>query len=387
MVYSFKLSMENNIINKIKKILKGGKGKSFLGIDMGSSSIKVVQLKNKKGVVVLETYGELSLGPYAKTESGRSTNLSEEETQEALVNLLKEANVTTTECGVSIPLKSSLVFTMEVPTTDKKQLDQIVPIEARKYIPVPISEVDFDWKIIPKENKTVSSFIDSSDKIKKEEDEKKTEVLVVAIHKDVVSQKSKIIENSKLKLNFLEIEIFSTIRAVAGQNLLNFAVLDMGSGVTKLYIVERGVVKDSHIIGRGSQDITLNISRATGVSVEEAEKQKVKIGVNGRDENEKRVSDVVSSNLEYIFNEANKAILAYQKKYNKNVDKLIISGGGSVLNGMVDFVKAHTEMEAEVTDPFSKIETPAFLDDLLKKVGPSFAVALGLALRGLGQYD
>ncbi len=379
-----------NPFDKIKKILGGAKRDSFLGVDIGSSSIKVVQLVKKKGVVVLETYGELSLGPYAKIESGRATNLSDAEVGEALNSLLKEANVTTDQCGVSIPLKSSLIFTIEMPTDDPHQLTQMVPIEARKYIPVPISEVDFDWKIIPKESSTTSDFVGESsvEKIKEEKAaSQKTEVLVVAIHKDVVSQKRAIIENSKLKLNFLEIEIFSTIRAVAGQNLLNFAVLDMGSGATKLYIVQRGVVKDSHMIARGSQDITLNISRATGVSVDEAEQQKVKIGVKSQNEQEKKVSDIVSSNLEYVFNEANKVILAYQKKYNKNIDKLIITGGGSVLNGMIDFAHSHSEMEAEVSDPFSKVETPAFLEDLLKKVGPGFAVSLGIALRGLSQDE
>ncbi|MBU1557652.1 type IV pilus assembly protein PilM [Patescibacteria group bacterium] len=375
--------------NPFKKIFGGRKDASFLGVDIGSSSIKIVQLKKKKGVVVLETYGELSLGPYAKTEAGRSTILSEAETAEALTNLLKESNVTTSECGVSIPLKSSLVFVMEMPTDDPKQLAQMVPIEARKYIPVPISEVDLDWKIIPKINHATSGFDESTDSSVKEKpkDIKKTEVLVAAIHKDTVAQKKTIIENAKLNLNFLEIEIFSTIRAVAGQNILNFAVLDMGSGATKLYLVEQGVIKDSHIIARGSQDITLNISRSTGISIDEAEKQKITIGVNGQTEKDKQVSDIVSSNLEYIFNETGKVILSYQKKYNKNIDKLIVTGGGAVLNGMVDFAQSHSEMEAEVTDPFSKIETPAFLDDLLKKVGPGFAVSLGIALRGLSQSE
>jgi len=375
--------------NPFKKIFSRNKDQSFLGVDIGSSSIKVVQLKKKKGVVVLETYGELSLGPYAKIESGRATNLSETEIGNALASLLKEANVTTAECGVSIPLMSSLVFIIEMPTDDPHQLAQMIPIEARKYIPVPISEVDLDWKIIPKTDKGVSSFTDesSTEEKLKEKVIKKTEILVAAIHKDTVIQKKTIAENSKLKLNFLEIEIFSTIRAVAGQNILNFAVLDMGSGATKLYLVEKGVIKDSHIIARGSQDITLNISRSTGVSIGEAEKQKVDIGIKGQTEQEKKVSDVVISNLEYVFNDANKVILAYQKKYNKNIDKLIVTGGGAVLNGMVDFAQSHSEMEAEIADPFSKVETPAFLDELLKKVGPGFAVSVGIALRGLGDME
>ncbi len=372
-----------NILKKIEDLGKmlGGKSSSFLGVDIGSSSIKIVQLKKKKGVVVLETYGELSLGPYANIEAGRATNLSSTDLSNALSSLIKESNVTTKECGVSIPLRSSLVFTMEMPMMDEKQLSQMVPIEARKYVPVPISEVDLDWRVIPEEEAPISSFM--GEEKKKETKQEKTEILAVAIHKDTVEKQKEIISGAGLKLNFLEIEIFSTIRTIAGQNMLSFAVLDMGSGSTKLFIVEKGIVRDSHMIDRGSQDITLNISRSTGISVNDAEQQKIKIGVKGESDSEKEVSDVVYSNMEFIFGEVNKTILAYQKKYNKNISKMVITGGGSIINGMIDFAKSHSEMEIEIADPFSKIDTPAFLDDLLKKVGPGFAVALGIALKGL----
>jgi len=366
----------------------GKKEGSFVGIDMGSSSLKVVQLKRQKGVAILETYGELSLGPYANIEVGRATDLSSAQLSEALVNLMKESNVTTKECGVSIPLKSSLVFNMELPTMDPKQLQQMIPIEARKYIPVPISEVELDWKVIPKDETAVTSFMGEDNLSTTKRDETpKTEVLVAAIHRDTVIRQKEIIAGAGLNLSFLEVEIFSTIRTATTQNILNFAVLDMGSGATKLYIIEKGMIKDSHMIGRGSQDITLNIARATGISVNDAEQQKIKVGVVGTTDSEKEVSGVVYSSMEYIFNEASKAILAYQKKYNKNIDKLVITGGGSIINGMLDFAKSHTEMEVEISNPFSKVEAPAFLDPLLKQVGPGFAVALGLALRGLREME
>ncbi|OGD68808.1 hypothetical protein A3E89_00735 [Candidatus Campbellbacteria bacterium RIFCSPHIGHO2_12_FULL_35_10] len=366
----------------------GKKEGSFVGIDMGSSSLKVVQLKRQKGVAILETYGELSLGPYANIEVGRATDLSSAQLSEALVNLMKESNVTTKECGVSIPLKSSLVFNMELPTMDPKQLQQMIPIEARKYIPVPISEVELDWKVIPKDETAVTSFMGEDNLSTTKRDETpKTEVLVAAIHRDTVIRQKEIIAGAGLNLSFFEVEIFSTIRTATTQNILNFAVLDMGSGATKLYIIEKGMIKDSHMIGRGSQDITLNIARATGISVNDAEQQKIKVGVVGTTDSEKEVSGVVYSSMEYIFNEASKAILAYQKKYNKNIDKLVITGGGSIINGMLDFAKSHTEMEVEISNPFSKVEAPAFLDPLLKQVGPGFAVALGLALRGLREME
>jgi len=367
-----------NPLKSLANIFGGKDENNFVGVDIGPSSIKVVQLKNQKGVIILETYGELSLGPYVNIEAGRSTNLSNEQISEALINLIKESNVTAKRCGVSIPLRSSLVFTMEMPDVDSKQLTKMIPIEAKKYIPVSINEVDLDWRIIPKEES-----IFEEDKNKKNVPNNKVEVFVVAIHKEIISKNTEIIQNSGLNLEFLELEIFSTIRAVAGQNILNFAVLDMGSSSSKLYLVERGIVKDSHIVGKGSQDISLNISHSLGIGVDEAEKRKKEIGLTGVSEEDKKVSEIVASNLLYILDQTNKSILDYQKQYNKNIDKVVVTGGGAISRGLLDFAKSKVNTEVEIADPFAKVQNPAFLDELLKQVGPGFSAALGLALRGL----
>ncbi|MCK5021626.1 MAG: pilus assembly protein PilM [Candidatus Pacebacteria bacterium] len=367
------------------------KSNSFLGVDMGSSAIKVVQLKKEKGVAVLETYGEMALGPMAGVEIGQATNLSDKQISTALINLVNESKVNVDQCGVSIPVRSSLVFDMEVPKVIPEQLKKIIPIEARRYIPVPISEVVLDWRIIPKQEfsnnendikDTRPAAKSLNTKTKKPDSLDKLKIFVVAIHKNAMEKYQRIIKNAKLDLNFLEIEIFSTIRSVVNQNIGTVVILDIGSSVTKAYIVEYGVVKDSHVINKGSQDISLAISRAMGITIEEAEKKKREIGLNG-DGDSIKVSDIVSANLKYIFIEVNKIMRNYQVKYNKNIGELIFTGGGAVIKGLPAFASSSLEINSKVADPFNKIKNPAFLDDVLKEIGPEFAVAVGLALRGL----
>ena len=111
-------------MGNLLKNLFAKKGDSFLGVDIGDSSIKVVQLKKVKGVVVLDTYGELALGPYANIEKGRATSLSSSDIAKALVTLIKESSINTNDCGVSIPLKSSLIFVMSLPNVSEKQYYQ-----------------------------------------------------------------------------------------------------------------------------------------------------------------------------------------------------------------------------------------------------------------------
>src|SRR3989344_3866484 len=100
--------LEKVLAGDVSSFLKSGGG-SVLGIDIGSSSIKVVQLRRHRGAAVLETYGELSLGPYAGVEIGRATSLPAEKLAEALTDVLKEANVTAKSCALSIPLSASLI--------------------------------------------------------------------------------------------------------------------------------------------------------------------------------------------------------------------------------------------------------------------------------------
>jgi type IV pilus assembly protein PilM len=378
----------SNSLSNIFKNLFNSKEESVFGIDVGSSSVKVVQIKKKKGKAILETYGELSLGPYAGFQIGQSTSLPPEKIIEVLKDVMKEANITTKNCGIAIPIKSSMVFTIDMPMFSEKQLNQMVPIEARKYIPVPISEVTLDWFVIPTEERIPddSSADLPTDQKNKEEDKKRVQVLIVAIHNDVLTRFSNIVRGSELNAGFFEIEMFSTARAVLDQDSAPVMIFDMGASATKLYIIERGIIRNSHIISRGSQDVTLSISSALGVAVDKAEKMKINFGSNLPEEDQ-QIADIIGLVIDPILSEVNTVLLNYERKYNKNVMKVLLSGGGSGLNGFAEYVSKKINTEATLALPFSKIETPAFLNETFKKAGVGFSVAIGVALRRLQEIQ
>ena len=378
--------MENpldTVKNFINSFTLGSKGdKSILGIDIGSSSIKVVQLKKKRGVVILETYGELALGPYSELDIGRATNLPPAKLTEALKDILTEANTTTKACGVSIPFSASLISIMSFPENiGQEKLAQMIPIEARKYIPVPISEVTLDWFVVP----------ESEDKYLSHENtgtgdasaaQHQTDVLLVAIHNEVLHKYREVLQEANLSVSFYEIEIFSTIRSAVGRGIKPVMIIDIGAAATKVYVVELGIVKISHIINKGSQDLTLALSRSMGVSVTEAERLKREIGLIGTSD-KPQVKESILLTLEYIFSESNRVLLNYQRKYNRSVSKVLFTGGGSALKGLQEEATGRFSTEIAVADPFAKTQTPAFLEKVLKEVGPEFAVAVGVALRKL----
>ncbi len=349
--------------------------KDAIGIDVGSSSIKVVQLKKKNGKCVLQTYGILALGPYANTDVGAVTNLKAEDISKALLDLMKEANVTTNSAIISIPSLSSLIFTLSLPSkVAEGELSKIIPIEARKYIPVPISEVTLDWFVIPEES-------DFSEDTGLNKENSKIEVLVVAIHNETLSQYKEIVKKSNLICNTFEMEIFSNIRSCFSHEISPVMLIDFGASRTKVSVVEGGVVKVFHVVNRGSQDITRNISQSLNLSFEEAEKLKRMVGLDGGID--PRIEKIARLSVDYIFTDINSIVFAYQKKYNKSISKVFLTGGGSLMKGFVESARENFKAEVRYANPFSKTETPAFLVPILETSGPEFSVAVGLALRQL----
>jgi len=364
------MSFISDIFNK--------KSTSVLGIDIGSSSIKIVQLKKRGDKAILETYGELSLGPYAEVSVGQSTNLPTSKIIAAVNDLLaeKEVAITTRVCGLAIPFKASLLSIIEMPKTGEREMAGMINIEARKYIPVPISEVTIDWSVIPKSEVEEGILETKGNKIKM------VDILLVAIHNNIINQYKEIVSKTGLDAKFFEIEVFSTMRAVLEGVQGPLMIFDMGASTTKLYIVERGLVHNSHTINAGSQDITANIARILNISVEEAEVIKRSVGV-GNTVDGVNLSEAVSVVAERIFSEANSFLFDFQKKRNQNIKSVFLTGGGSALKGFRDLAAQNFKVEVISGNPFEKVEVPAFLEEILKVTGPEFTVATGAALRCL----
>lgn len=345
------------------------KPQSVVGIDIGSSSLKVVQLRRDHGKAVLETYGELALGPYGGAEVGQATNLSAEQITETLKDLLREAKVTTTSCALSIPYARSLLTLVTLPyRADPKEQKTVIELEARKYIPVPISEVQLDWFVVPD--------IEPS----KPATQKDTvQVLLVAVHNDELKLLQNIVAGAGLSASFYEIEIFSTIRAVVHEPLKAVMVLDVGASTTKAYIVERGVVALSHAISAGSQDMTRAIAASKNLSISSAEALKKREGLTS--------VNVETPELVFtrIFSEAHRVLLQYETSHHKPVSAIVLTGGGGVTKELKTYAQTFFSIDVQIGDAFSKTEAPAFMRPVLEEIGPEFTVAVGLALRKLDE--
>ncbi|HEY4514125.1 MAG TPA: type IV pilus assembly protein PilM [Candidatus Paceibacterota bacterium] len=367
-------------------IFRGSKEFAAVGIDIGASSAKIVQLRASRGTAILETYGEIALGPYGNAAIGKAVKLSPEKTAEAITDLMREANVTARVGGLSIPFSSSLVTVLDLPKVDNETLKRIVPIEARKYIPIPASEVTLDWFVIPADEGEMGSAFDQL-QAPAPIRAKGQEVLLVAIRNDILGSYQTIAATTGLTVNFYEIEIFSAIRSSVGHGIAPILVVDLGASTTKMYIVERGVVRMTHLVTAGGQHMTENLARSLSWEFEKAERVKRERGLidsnaYGTDENSK-IKAALLSTLIRVFSEIERVLLSYGQRYNKNVSHVLLTGGGASLPGLSQQAKESLHAEVEIADPFAHTESPAFLEGVLKEIGPGFAVSVGLALRKL----
>ena len=353
-------------------------GPSILGVDIGSSSVKVVQLKKTKERAILETYGELAIGPYAGMAVGQAARIPEEKMVELIKDLLKDAGTKAEDVVLSIPMRASFVLVIEVPFMKEHELSEAIPYEARKYVPVPVNEVVLDWWPIPEgfDKQIVGETGALTGK------KGLMSVLIVAIHRETIESYSQIMAACNLKVRALEIEVFSAVRALVYRELAPVLFVDIGALSSKVAIVDYGIIRSAHSLEGGSQAVTMALSRSLGIDFIRAEEMKREIGLSNRPEH-REVVGVIETVLDHTLAEAMKIFQIYQRKYRRSINRVILLGGGANTEGIVEYAVKKFGVEVALADPFRRVQYPVFLRPVLQDIGPSFTQAIGLAIREL----
>lgn len=351
---------------------------SVLGIDIGASSLKIIQTRKEKEQAVLETYGELSTSAYTGGEAGKAVLLADEKASEMIADLKREAGVTATHGLVSIPLRHSFITIIDMPTLSDEQLKEAIQFEARRYIPIPLSDVVLDWWRIP----------DRVDETHAGEAaaKKGMSVLLAAVQKDVIDKYMRILSGAGITSLGFEVEVFSATRVLGTRTQGAILLFDLGALSTKLSIIQRGIIRAVHHVDRGSQAFTLAISQSLGIDFKRAEEMKRSVGISQRPE-AAGVRHTITPLLDSLFDEADRLRANFRRKFGEPIDKAVLIGGGALMPGVADYAIERLGIEVLISNPFSQMIYPAFLQPTLKSIGPTFSTASGLAIRGLGVLE
>lgn len=330
------------------------KDKSIIGVDIGTSYIKIAQITHGQHRF-LDTYGIVNVGSHIDPHNN---TVAIKDTAKILRTLLGQARVTTTRCVASLPNSAVFTSVIEMPDLPAKDMDSAMEFEAKKYIPLPFSEVVLSWSIMEK---------DPVNKVNK--------VLLIAVPKQVRETYIKVFELAQLDLEIIEIEALALIRSLVVDPAKNSVIIDIGAKATGLNIVKNGILQLTRNLNVGGDMITERIAQSLSISAIRAEQFKKDFGLN---ENS-FLPDAVKSTLDVIKNEARQLLTIYQS-HSLKIDEIILVGGGAQLPGIVEFFK-DLGIVTSLGKPLDKVSYSEAAEPLLKRFSLQLPIAIGLALR------
>lgn len=355
---------------------------SFLGIDIGTTSIKVVQLGREDKNIKLENYAFLEDKDYLEVlgNANGSSNLKISDAQviDDLIEIKKEAGIICNNAIMSVPISSAFSSIISLPNMPKDEISRAVSFEARQYIPIPINEVVFDWSIISEDDKNNK---EENNNRKSLDARKKIKILLVAIPKEITEKYTTIASALKLNLIALETESFSLARSLIANKEGIFTIVDIGNKMTNVTVIENGFVLASHsAFGTGGREITKAISHGFDIDFKRAEKLKRDAGLSFS-ESQKKVSEVIFPTVNIIISEVKKMNETYFGKNKKKIEKVIVTGGSANLFGLIKCFSDELNIPVEIGNPWKNITYNKVLVEKLKGMSSDFSVAAGLALR------
>lgn len=366
----------------------GFEKKVFIGIDIGTSNIKIVELKISGNKPVLTNYSWISISNLMSANDLKLASF-DAVLPEYLKRMLKESKIKSRRAFLSMPAFGGLITTIEFPNMNKDDLDQAIKFEARKYIPSSLEDIVLSWDVIGKQAEqkvAVDNIAEVTEKNQNSdvtENPEKIQILLVAAPKDKVIKYEKLIGDIGLQLESIEIESFSLVRSLIGNDQGNFVIVDIGSRVCNIVLVEKGIIKANRNIDSGGKDISRVIARSMNIDDERAEKLKI----SGKDFLNKE-SGMNFPAIDLIINEIARVLSAYYKGEAKTVvDGIIISGGTAGLKGIENCFFKALGIKTIIGNPFSRIEYDKKIESKLKIIGNQFSVAVGLALAGIERYS
>lgn len=380
------------------------KSKSQLGIDIGTSSIKVVELSQDKGRFVLDNYAVYELKGHGGADSKAKNllDLSDEELSEALKGLVQQAGMKSKEAVMSISSFATFATVIKMPYVNEEDLAKSIPFEARKYIPIPLDQVVLDWSIIgvvgekeeqvPAQAPTPAPGEESSAPAEgpgpptpaagepASPTNTMVEVFLAAVPKDETARYQNIAKGAGLNLAALELENSSLIRGLLGNDLSATAIVNAGGRSTSILIAHKGYERLSHNYEVGGFEMTRAIAQALGVDLDKAESLKRKYGLTDSPEN--KAKDAMQSLVDMMLFETKKTISGYEDGQQVKVPRVVIIGGLANMPGLANYFKQRLEgRDVLIGNVFARVIHPPELAPIIGQLSNTLAISVGAAMR------
>ncbi len=340
-------------------------GKNLVGVDIGASSIKVVQLKESRKRYAVARYGYAPLPPQTIVD-GHVMNRGA--VIEALGRLFTDNKIATRDVAVGVYGQSVIVRKITVPMMSPAELDEQINWEAEQHIPFDIKVMSIDYEVL-----------------RKRPEAGQMDLLLVAAKKDEINEYASIIREAKLKPLVVDINAFTI------QNIFEYihglpqdatvALLNVGASISSLNIVARGVSAFTREVTNAGNSVTEEIQRQMGVPFEQAEQYKLAAAAGAVPA---QVHQIIASACESLAGEIQRSLDFYLATSGESeIGRVYVCGGSAYLAPLMQAIEKRSRVQAVIFDPLANIavEPGKVNEQDLRMRAAQMCVAVGLALR------
>ncbi|MFT6407480.1 MAG: type IV pilus assembly protein PilM [Arenicella sp.] len=342
------------------------KSKSVIGIDIGTHSLKLVELSGTKASPRVAAWAVIPLPAGAFSENAIA---NAELVSDALNEAVVKSGAKGDSAAVAVSSSHAITKMIGMPSDiGELELEEQISIEALHFIPYPIDEVNLDFEVVGKS----------------ESNDDENDVLLVACRRSIVDDYIDLVESSSLELNYVDIDTYALERVYRAQNSLGaksdqpVAVFDIGSSSSHLMVMDDSRVLYSRHQNFGSAQLIKLIRKEYGVSADEAEEILASSQPPGD-----FLTAVQEPFVEMLRQEVSRALqFFYSSSPYSNIDSVVLSGACCALTGLAGDLEVKLRAKVSVLNPIAGANVQ-FRRDTIASSAPALSVAYGLSLRGL----
>jgi type IV pilus assembly protein PilM len=343
---------------------------SAVGIDIGTRTITLAEVKAVRGATTITNFGGVELPPDAVREG---EILDPATVAQAMRELLSSAKIRGKKVNLGVANQRVVVRQLDLPWMEPKELQASLRYQVQEYLPIPVEEAELDVHVV--------------DEFTTDEGARFQRLLLVAGHRDMVAAHIDAAVQADLKPIGVDLNPFAVLRSMGRTSSMetgNEVVIDVGAGVTDIVVHDAGTPTFVRILVLGGEDITGALASGLGTSHQEAEVKKRQLGISG--DTSDIAARIVNERAEQFVDEIRSSLDYYQAQPGAaRLSNVVLTGGGSLLGGLADRLAAALRLPVEVGSVFDRfpVKDTVYGPEDLARVGPNLAVAVGLALGGL----
>lgn len=338
--------------------------KLSLGLDIGSHAVKICELEDHSSSLYLATMGSAQL-PAGAVEDGILQD--PDSVGSVISNLIKNLKIKGKKAAISISGYSVIVKKISLNSMSDQEMESHIHSEAEQYIPFDIDEVYLDFQNLHTNT----------------EDNDRTDVMLVAAKKEVVDSYLEMLKKAGLTTGIVDVDAFALENSYEDNfgTEETIALVDIGASKMNINIIHNGASLLARDVAVGSRQLTEQIQNRLGISFPEAEA--LKIGAAEAGQHTGELADLFAATCSQWIGEIKRALdFFYTNHADKNISKIVLSGGGSRIKGFDQLLQRDTEISVGLFNPFNKISLSNKIDpDYVQYLAPEMAISVGLASR------